>query len=357
MNRIPTLTLLFCAISLVVIPTSAGGVTIAWSPVGNPGNALDPLTGHGAVAYSYNIGTYDVTNSQYAEFLNAKDPTGANTLGLWNIGMASATFGYGGINFNAGNADGDKYTLVSGRENHPVGNETWYSAIRFANWLNNGQGSGDTESGAYTLLGGTPTPSNGLSVTRNAGATVFLPSEDEWYKAAYYNPGTNSYFLYPTSSNVPPIASPPTPLANHANLTPTGAATFTDVGAYSGTASPYGAFDMAGDTWQWTETLNGVARVQRGASWVDSPSQTASSYYYVIPPQSDAGNNGFRLAMIPEPSTLVLAALGFGALAAFAARRRQSTRGETMQLFRWRPAPPRDVKGARFFPTLVPSTP
>ncbi len=96
--------------------------------------------------------------------------------------------------------------MISGDGNHPVNYVTWYDAIRFANWLNNGQVPGSTETGAYTLLGGTPTPSNGNSITRNAGATVFLPSENEWYKAAYYNPATSSYFQYPTSSNTVPTA-------------------------------------------------------------------------------------------------------------------------------------------------------
>ena len=158
----------------------------------------DPRSG----GYNYRIGTYDVTASQYVEFLNAKDSSGSNPLGLYNSNMSNVAVG--GINFTAGNANGSKYSVISGRGNHPVNYVTWYDAFRFANWLNNGQGSGDTESGAYTLLGGTPTPSNGLSITRNAGATVFLPSEDEWYKAAYYDPGSSSYFDYPTSSNTQP---------------------------------------------------------------------------------------------------------------------------------------------------------
>ena len=58
---------------------------------------------------------------------------------------------YGGISFNAGNANGSKYSVISGSGNHPVNYVSWYDAIRFANWLNNGQGSGDTETGAYTL--------------------------------------------------------------------------------------------------------------------------------------------------------------------------------------------------------------
>ena len=92
-----------------------------------------------------------------------------------------------------------------GTEDYPVVNVTWYDAIRFANWMNNGQGNGDTETGAYTILGGTPTPSNGDSITRNP-ARQSMPSENEWYKAAYYDPTTTSYYLYPTSSNTPPTA-------------------------------------------------------------------------------------------------------------------------------------------------------
>jgi sulfatase modifying factor 1 len=142
---------------LVGCVVDAGAVTIAWSPVGDPGNANDPFTLglYGSVGYSYNIGTYDVTNNQYVEFLNAKDPTGANVLGLYSagsvIGMSNATFG--GINYNAGAADGSKYSVISGNGNHPVNYVTWYDTLRFANWLNNGQGNGDTESGAYTLWG------------------------------------------------------------------------------------------------------------------------------------------------------------------------------------------------------------
>lgn len=214
--------ILFCA-TFVVLPLAATAqVNIVWSPVGNPGNANDG-TGYGAVSYPYNIDTYDVTNGQYVLFLNAKDPTGADPLALYNSNMSDPT--YGGINYNAGNADGSKYRVISGNGDHPVNFVTWYDAIRFANWLNNGQGNGDTESGAYILQGGTPSPSNADSIARQAGATVYLPSENEWYKAAYNIPGTSSYFSYPTSSNTTPIASSPTALSNHANFSPAGQVT------------------------------------------------------------------------------------------------------------------------------------
>ncbi len=303
---------------LAAFAANARAVTIAWSPVGNPGNAADPATGslYGAVGYSYNIGTYDVTNSQYVEFLNAKDTAGLNTLGLYNSNMSSAVT-YGGINFAPGAANGSKYSVISGDGNHPVNNVTWDDTIRFANWLNNGQGNGDTETGAYTLLGDTPTPTNGLSITRNAGATVFLPSENEWYKAAYYNPATSSYFQYPTSSNTTPTASSPTALPNHANFSPSGGGpgNLTDVGAYSGTTSPYGAFDMGGNVFQWNETLTfGSYWGLRGDSFAhDYSDPLLSSYRGVLSPADEALFVGFRVASVaPEPSTGVLAVIACG---------------------------------------------
>ena len=149
------------------------------------------------MAYNYNIGTYDVTNSQYVEFLNSNVPDGetADPLALYNSNMSNAT--YGGITYNSGAASGSKYSVISGKGDNPVNYVTFYDTLRFANWLDNGQVPGSTETGAYTLLGGTPTPSNANSITRNAGATVFLPSENEWYKAAYYNPTTTVPVVLP----------------------------------------------------------------------------------------------------------------------------------------------------------------
>jgi hypothetical protein len=130
-------------------------ITIAWSPVGNPNNANDS-TGYGAVGYSYNIGTYDVTNTQYVAFLNSNVPSGetADPLALYNSNMSHATIG--GINYNSGAANGSKYSVMSGNGNNPVNYVTWYDTLRFANWLDNGQVPGSTETGAYTLLGRVP---------------------------------------------------------------------------------------------------------------------------------------------------------------------------------------------------------
>lgn len=344
MNRVVASLILFGTISLFE-PLAASAVTIDWSPVGNPGNAPDPaapLPGRysGAVAYNYRIGTYDVTNSQYAEFLNSKDPTGANTLGLYDVNMALAptvaNFGGGGISFTAGNADGGKYTLISGAQNHPVNFVSWPSALRFANWLNNGQGSGDTETGAYTLLGGTSVPSNGDTLTRNADARVFLPSMNEWYKAAYYDPRTTAqggppsdghYWLYPTSSNLLPIPGAPTGLANHVNSNGE-LGTFTDVGAYTGTTSPYGAFDMAGNVYQMTDThanaLPSIWLFVPGESHLGVVGESAATNWNTQPMVGGgrALEIGFRVASVPEPSSAVLVICSVVCLAAWGWRRR-----------------------------------
>lgn len=307
--------LLICLAAL--FSTTAFGVTMSWSPVGNPGNAPDS-TGLGAVNYSYNIGTYDVSVGQYVEFLNAKDPTGSNTLGLY-------TEATGVITYSPGAAVGSKYSVPVGTANHPVSYVNWFDAARFANWLGNGQGNADTETGGYTLLGGTPIPSNAETITRNPGAKIFLPSADEWYKAAYYNPTTASYYQYPTSSNTAPTAEGPPGGANSANYLEV-VGELTDVGAYSGTTSPYGAFDMGGDVWQWTEapssTFFGFSRDLRGGAYLSTQSSDllSSSYPYPATPDDSHYDFGFRLASVPEPSSLALAVSAVCLLSFAAAR-------------------------------------
>jgi probable HAF family extracellular repeat protein len=172
--------------SIVVISAESRAVTIETVSVGNTGNPADvhPSASFGSVAYPYHIGTYEVTNAQYVEFLNAVDPIAINALALYNPGMSDID--EGGILRNIFAPNGSKYDVRPGRDNNPVIFVTWYDAVRFANWLHNGQGNSDTENGAYTLLGGTPTPSNANSISRNPGAKWFLPSENEWYKAAYH---------------------------------------------------------------------------------------------------------------------------------------------------------------------------
>ncbi len=323
--------LVFLLAAFGALAADARTATIDWIPIGNPGNANDPADGDsstsgiqnfGAVAYAYRIDKYDVTNSQYSEFLNSNDPTGANALGLYSsAGMADVT--YGGISYNSGAAYGSKYSVISGDGEHPVNFVSWYDAIRFANWLNNGQVAGSTETGAYTLgaLDVSGQPIHGESIVRNAGATVFLSSENEWYKAAYYDPASSSYFKYPTSSNTPPTENTPTSTPNSANFSEA-VGSPTDVGAYSGTTSPYGAFDMAGNIEQWNEALVDLSlRGLRGGSYGGGSELLLSSFRNSVDPERGFNGFGFRVAMVPEPSTVALAAFGFVGLADLGLRR------------------------------------
>src|SRR5262245_55146832 len=124
-----------CSLSLL-IASSAPAVTMDWAFVGGPGNACDtqPQGCFGAVDYAYNIGKYEVTNAQYVEFLNAK--AASDPLGLYNAEMASL----GGIT-RSGVSGSFAYSVIAGRANMPVNYTSVYDTMRFANWMNNGQGN------------------------------------------------------------------------------------------------------------------------------------------------------------------------------------------------------------------------
>ena len=273
-------------LAALILPSSAT-VTIDWVSVGNAGNAADPSTGFGAVAYEYKIGKYEVTNAQYAEFLNAKAAT--DSYGLYNASMSSY-----GIT-RSGSAGNYTYSVSTALANRPVVYVSWFDAARFANWMMNGQGSGSTETGAYTLNGAT----SGL-ITVNVGASVYIPSEDEWYKAAYYL-GDGSYSLYPNGQNTITTAD-----AKYAS------SSSTDVGSYGGDPSFYGTFDQGGNVWEWNDSVIGSWRGLRGAAWDDPEDYLASSFRGDVDPSFEYYSIGFRLASVPEPSSLVLTAL-FGA--------------------------------------------
>src|SRR5262249_52492384 len=146
---------------------------------------------------------HEVTNAEYAEFLNAKAKT-SDPLALYSKNMDPAAGDNGGI-LRTGIPGSYAYAAAAGRANLPLNHVLFFDAARFANWLENGQGNGDTETGSYTLLGGTPAPSNGATVMRNGGSSpqVFVAGEDEWYKAAYYDAVAATYYDYPASSSAP----------------------------------------------------------------------------------------------------------------------------------------------------------
>ena len=322
--------------AVLVLASAAMGVDIEWVIVGDPGNLGEPSgagaggTGPdrtcGAVDHTYRIGRYEVTNAEYAEFLNAVATTDAHA--LYNTDMAWGYDGIGGIT-RSGSPGSYSYSVRPGRENRPVNYVSWYDALRFANWLHNGQlpGAQDastTEDGAYDLL-------LGLSVTRKPGALVWLPSEDEWYKAAYYKAGgTNAgYWEYPTQSDTKPTSEGPPgtdPVNGSANYDSIVGPPYytTEVGAYSArpSDSAYGTFDQGGNLWEWNETLVSPGRpgFRAGSFGSDESALRAYNRFDARGPDHENLNFGFRVAAVPEPAVMCL--LVSGALVAIRRRRR-----------------------------------
>ncbi len=278
-----------------LITSASASVTIDWVTVGNAGNAAD-TTGYGAVGYEYKIGKYEVTNAQYGAFLNAAAKT--DSYGLYNSNMSSY-----GIS-RSGSSGGYTYSVTGALANRPVVYVSWFDAARFANWLANGQGNGDTETGSYTLNG-----ANSGIISANIGAQVYLPSRNEWYKAAYYNSVNTSYSLYPNGQNTITTAD-----ANYG-----GSVGFsTDVGSYINDPSSYGTFDQGGNVAEWNDTIfadRDNHRFVLGGAWNDSPDRMRSAAKDDHPLEYEYFDAGFRLAsVVPEASSLVLTMLASGVM-------------------------------------------
>ena len=158
------------------------------------------------------------------------------------------------------------------------------------------------ESGAYTLNNAT----SGM-ITANAGAQVYIPSDNEWYKAAYYNAANSSYSRYPNGQESSTAAD-----ANYDSSASTA------VGAYGASPSSYGTFDQGGNVWEWNDAVIGSWRRLRGGAWdsnVSNVSNLRSPFTYNFFPTLESNNFGFRVAgAVPEPTSVVLMVLASGVM-------------------------------------------
>ena len=309
-------------------------VNIETVMVGDPGNAAD-TTGYGAVADVFAMGKYEVTIEQYTAFLNAVAAT--DPYSLYNPRMAT-DLNIAGITQN-GSSGGFSYSVI-GSGNRPITYVSWFDAARFANWMHNGATSGaSTETGAYTLDGAM----SGI-ITVNPGAKWRLPSEDQWYKAAYYKGGgTNAgYWLYPTESNTAPgnmiggatnqlnyldnsargqmfivpdlrFIGLPLPTAGIFSVTQSGSYSatqnyLTDAGVFSNSGSAYDTFDQGGNVFEWNDAVinarsllfpdAGFHRGFRGSSWIFYFLEALqSSHRNSVNPSDEYSYAGFRVAL------------------------------------------------------------
>ena len=265
--------------------------TIDFVTIGAAGNTAD-TNGYGAVGYEYRIGVHEVSTAMVAS---------ANALGALDLtpDVRPPEVSASGL--------------------------SWNQAARFVNWLNTNSGypaaykftlqpgDPDYDSSANLLLWATNDPGyNAANPYRNAGSKYFLPGENEWYKAAYYNPAGSNYFIFPTGSN-----SAPTPVAFGSSP---GSAVYNQI-AFVGPAaatnaiglSPFGTMAQGGNLEEWMETAFSGAntnpassRTLRGGSWTNTATFLESSWRGQIPPDFPISNGGFRVAAAGTNSLTVL---------------------------------------------------
>ena len=289
--------------------SGANAFSIDFVRVGNPGNAAD-TTGSpnpaGAVSYIYNIGKYEISRDLFTKAANA-----------------------GALGITANTA----YSL-----NHPVIGASWNEAARFVNWLNTSKGYqaayNFTTSGAndnITLWAAGQY--NGNNQFRHKNAVYFLPSIDEWYKAAYYDPtlnsGTGGYWDYATQSNSAPTAVTGGTTAGTAVY---GGSVFAPaVVTSAGGLSYYGTMAQNGNAWDRLETAqDGInndpaeSRGIRGGKPGFGSGLAANDYLYGNIPTQESSDVTFRVAMVPEPTAGALLVLGLGGVMALRRVRRKA---------------------------------
>jgi formylglycine-generating enzyme required for sulfatase activity len=233
--------------------------------IGNAGNAGDTRTGTdytgnpianpygcGTVSYNYRIGKYEVTAAQWQTINTA---AGIGDTGYWT-------------------------------GNQPVASISWYDAAQFCNYLT----SGNKYSGAYKFdINGNFQEIDRVSSISTYGTTYVIPTENEWYKAAYYT--GSGYSSYANGLNTIPAAD------NGWNY---------DGGAYSspwavgtGTMEQNDTFDMMGNVWEWNESsIYDYVRGRRGGAYPNYDGYLASSGRNSAEPDYEGDGVGFRVASL-----------------------------------------------------------
>jgi len=244
------------------------GIGMDFVTIGNAGNGTDPATGnlYGAVSSNYRIGKYEVTAAQWQTINTA---AGIGDSGYWS-------------------------------GNQPTAAISWYDAAQFCNYLT----SGNKYSGAYKFdISGNFQVIDRVSSISTYGTTYVIPTEDEWYKAAYFKSNASGYSTFANGTDTAPVAG----VNSNYNM-----AIGSPWNITNGTVEQNGTFDMMGNVWEWNETLiDGSNRGVRGGSFLyyDYFLRSSNRTTYV-PPYYVLDDVGFRVASVPEPCSIALLLIG-----------------------------------------------
>ncbi len=285
----------------------ANQFSIDFVEIGNPNNSNDS-NGYGSVGYGYKIGKYEISQGQI-------DAASANGL----VGMEIPASPYSA--------------------SQPAAYLNWFQSAAFVNWLNTSSGfqaaynlAWDGSRYSMNLWDSQSAWSNGgVNLFRNKDAHYFITSENEWYKAAYYNPSTSTYSLYPTKGDIAPSQTLSGNSSGTAVYSPNPSLLqILDPSAIemAGGESYYGTVGQGGNLVERLETAadrnNDNAnenRVARGGSFFQETNLLESTTSEDHTPESQYWSLGFRISSVPEPSAVSLLAIGLGGLAMIRRRR------------------------------------
>lgn len=253
---------------------------------------------------AYQIGRYEVTNAEYAAFLNSASVSVTSGLVYLNgtvlcdttTSSSYSQIVYSGGIFSVRTRDG--YPM----NDHPLVRVSWYGAAAHCNWLSSQQGYQEV----YTESGNWPS-----DLSRNG---YHLPTEAQWERAAAWEPGHGHWRYGFTSDTIS------TSQANYNSANPLGLTSYpytSPVGHYSGSTSDVGCYDMSGNVWEWcndwySSTYYSVSpssdpegpspqtyRVLRGGGWIIDVYLCRSADRVWDYPNSRNNYNGFRVSRTP----------------------------------------------------------
>ena len=246
---------------------------------GNPGFLFDPPGPSperviGSVDYRYGITTREVTHAEYLVFLNAFAPHIDATGVSPNSSQASTK----GISFVGRDGNGvPSFLLPAANANKPA-EMGWRFAARFANWMHHGAPTGSDvpawvfETGAYntSTFITNPDGSRNDQASRSVDARFWIPTQDEWNKAAFWDPNHSGddeggYWMYPNASDerLTPGFPDEGGQTNFGMDQQTLPGLPEEVGSYPNEQSPWGLVDLSGGVQEWTESLLAGAEVNR----------------------------------------------------------------------------------------------